>query len=68
MLDVKKLKAKMVLADHTQASLAIATGMSKTAVHDKVNGKRPLNCDEVDRICAALGITDPVEKVEIFLT
>lgn len=68
MVNVQKLKAKMVLAGHTQRTLAEATGMSKNTLNATVNGRRSPNCDEVDTLCAVLNITDPGEKVDIFLS
>ena len=34
----------------------------------RMNGKVPFNADEIEKLCALLDISDPVKKVEIFLT
>ena len=61
------LKAKMAEAGFSQRSLASKIIMSPTTLNLKLAGKRPFSLDEVEKICDALGISDPLEKVKIFL-
>ena len=61
------LKAKMTEIGFTQRSLASKIKMSPTTLNLKLAGKRPFSLDEVERICDALGICDPLDKVKIFL-
>ena len=68
MVNVQRLKAAIVLAGYTQRTLAPAMGMSKNTLNAKVNGRAPVYCDEALRFCEVLGISDPNDKVEIFLT
>lgn len=67
MVNVKKLKSKMVAADMTQQALAKAVGMSRSSINAKMNGHYPFNVDEVVLICDVLGIVDASEKEDIFL-
>lgn len=68
MVNTKKLKGRIIEAGYTQASLAPLVGMSVNSLNAKINGKAKLYCDEVDALCAVLGIHDTAEKVEIFLS
>lgn len=63
-----KLKGKIVEAGYSQRSLAAAIGMSKNTLNSKINGKKPFNTVEIERICEKLGIYDGAEKAHIFLT
>lgn len=67
MINTRKLKGRIVAAGYTQSTLAAAVGMSVNSLNAKVNGNAVFNCDEVEAICLALDIIDPVEKCEIFL-
>lgn len=63
-----KLKGKIVEAGYTQRTLAVELGMSKNTLNAKVNGKKPFNTIEIERICDKLGIDSGAEKAEIFLS
>ncbi|MBP3936443.1 MAG: helix-turn-helix transcriptional regulator [Clostridia bacterium] len=52
----------------SQRSLAKALGCSKNTINSKINGKSAFSLDDVDAVCAVLGITDERKKVEIFLS
>lgn len=66
-MDINKLKYAIARAGYTQKSLAAELGYSKNGFNLKVNGKLPLNIDEVTVICSKLGIVSTEEKVDIFL-
>lgn len=66
MVNTVKLKARMFLEGHTQRSLAKEAKISLNPLNEKINNKRVFRCDEVDRICEVLNITDPSEKCDIF--
>lgn len=72
MVDVNKLKSRMVLMGYTQKSLVaemIERGV-KTSINtfsSKMNGKSQFNCDDADVICDILRVDDPAEKADIFL-
>ncbi|MBR1810757.1 MAG: helix-turn-helix transcriptional regulator [Clostridia bacterium] len=61
------LCSKILAAGYTQRSLADKVGMSKNALNAKINGKSEFNLGEINRICNALNICNPIEKAEIFL-
>lgn len=63
-----KLKGKIAEAGYSQRSLAEKLGISKNTLNAKVLGKTPFNTLEIEKICKALGIHDPVEKASIFLS
>lgn len=66
MVNTAKLKARMLLEGYTQRTLATATKIGITPLNEKINNKRVFRCDEVDKICEVLKITDPSEKCDIF--
>lgn len=66
MVNTAKLKARMLLEGHTQRTLATATKIGVTPLNEKINNKRVFRCDEVDKICAVLNITEAEEKCAIF--
>lgn len=63
-----KLKGKIVEAGYSQRSLAAEIGMSKNTLNSKINGKKPFNTVEIERLCEKLGIYDGAEKASIFLS
>lgn len=72
MVDIKKLKARMVLAGYNQRTLTEACQakgykISKNTMSAKMNNRSPITCDDADMYCDVLGITIPAEKCEIFL-
>ena len=73
MVDIVKLKARMVLLGYNQLTLTEACRekgykISKNTMNAKFNKRSPLTCDDAEMFCDVLKITDPVEKVEIFLS
>lgn len=68
MLNRGKLLGAMAEAGVTQRSLAKMLGCSKNTVNAKINGKSAFDLNEVDAVCAALGIADSTRKAEIFLS
>lgn len=67
MVNTTELKAQIVRSGYNQKTLAKAAKMSVNSLNAKINGRKPMHCDEADILCKLLGITDPVEKVNIFL-
>ena len=73
MVNVKKLKARMVLMGYTQKSLVTemtARGVktSENTMSSKMNGKSQFDCDDADVICEILKLIDPADRAEIFLS
>lgn len=72
MVDVQKLRARMVLKGYNQKSLVAeinSRGMKTTenTFSSKMNGKSQFDCLDADVICDILEINSPAEKAEIFL-
>ena len=72
MVDVNKLKARMVLAGYNQRTLTAACiekgyDIGKNAINAKLNGGSRWMCDDEDMLCDVLNIHDPAEKAAIFL-
>lgn len=72
MVDVNKLKARMVLAGYTQKSLVeemVKRGIKTTenTLSAKMNGKSQFDCEDADVICDVLNIVIPADRAEIFL-
>ena len=72
MVDVNKLKSRMVLAGYTQKTLAAemtARGVktSENTLSSKMRGKSQFDCEDADVICDILNLDTPAEKAEIFL-
>ena len=73
MVDVNRLRSRMVLKGYTQKALVAemnARGLktSENTFSSKMNGKSQFDCDDADIICEILEVIDPAEKAEIFLT
>lgn len=68
MLNSNKLRGKISEAGLNQRKLAKITGISENTMSCKIQGHRCFDTDEIDKICMALGITNNLEKVEIFLS
>lgn len=71
MVDVNKLRARMVLMGYTQKSLAEemterGVKISENTLSKKMNGK-PFDTDDADVICDILKLEHPADKAEIFL-
>ena len=67
-MDVRRLKGKMALIGLTQAELAERLGTSVSSFNAKLNGRRSFRLSEAEKICEVLGISDPTERAEIFLS
>lgn len=73
MVDVNRLRSRMVLMGYTQKSLVAemnARGVktSENTFSSKMNGKSQFDCDDADIICDILEVYEPAEKADIFLT
>lgn len=72
MVDINKLKSRMVLMGFNQRTLTAACKekgykISENTMNAKFNGRSPWNCDDADMMCDVLRISDPGEKADIFL-
>lgn len=67
MLDVKALKAKMVIAGINQRELAERIGVSEGTMTSRLKGKSTFTLKEVSGICKELNIVNGDEKAQIFL-
>lgn len=72
MVDINRLKARMVLAGFDQKSLTTACKekgykTSYNTINAKFNNNSPITCDDAEMFCDVLEIHDPAEKAGIFL-
>ncbi len=72
MVDVNKLKSRMILAGHTQRTLVAELcvkgfPMTENTFSAKMNGKSQFYVEDALAICDILGIDKPEDKVDIFL-
>lgn len=72
MVDIVKLKSRMVLAGFNQRTLTDECRKrgyktSENTMSAKFNKRSPWTCDDADMLCDVLEIHDPAEKAEIFL-
>ena len=72
MVDVNKLRSRMVLKGYTQKTLAsemTSRGVktSEKTFSSKMNGKSQFDCVDADVICDILELETPADKAEIFL-
>ena len=72
MVDIQKLRSRMVLEGYSQRSLvaeinARGVKISENTFSSKMNGASSFDCDLVDVICDILEVEEPAEKAEIFL-
>ena len=72
MVDIQKLRSRMVLKEYSQKSLVAeinARGLkiSENTFSSKMNGTSKWDCDLVDIICDILEIYLPADKADIFL-
>ena len=72
MVDVNRLRSRMVLKGYTQKTLVAemnARGVktSENTFSSKMNGRSQFDCDDADVICEILEVEGPAEKAEIFL-
>ena len=73
MVDVQKLRSRMVLKGYSQRSLvaeinARGVKVSENTFSSKMNGRSRFDCVDADIICDILEVVEPAEKAEIFLT
>lgn len=72
MVDVKKLKARMVMMGFNQRSLVAEMNVrgyktTENTFSSKMNNPRKFNCNDADILCDILKLKTLVEKAEIFL-
>ena len=72
MVDIQKLRSRMVLKGYTQKSLvaeinARGVKISENTFSSKMTGKSSFDCDVVDVICDILEVEAPADKADIFL-
>ena len=72
MVDVNKLRSRMVLMGYTQKSLVAEMNergvkTSENTLSSKMNGKSQFDCDDADVICDILGVDSPADRADIFL-
>ncbi len=72
MVNVNKLKARMVLSGHTQKTLVAemcerGLTMTENTFSAKMNGRSQFYVEDAQVICDILGIDRSEEKAEIFL-
>lgn len=73
MVDVNKLRSRMVLMGYTQKSLVAemkkrGVKTTENTFSSKMNGKSQFDCEDADVICDILEVNHPEEKADIFLT
>ena len=72
MVDINRLRSKMVLMGYTQRTLAAEMTVrgvktSENTLSAKMTGKSQFDCDDADVICDILKVESPSEKADIFL-
>ena len=72
MVDVKKLRSRMVLMGYTQKTLVAEMNergvkTTENTFSSKMNGRAKFDCDDADVICDILEVNDLAEKADIFL-
>lgn len=72
MVDVNKLRSRMVLAGYNQKTLTEECRkkgykVNKNTLSAKFCGRSKITCDDADMFIDVLKIEDPIEKCEIFL-
>lgn len=72
MVDVNRLKSRMVLKGFTQRQLVREMNnrgikTSENTFSSKMNGRSKFDCADADVICDILDIENPSEKADIFL-
>lgn len=72
MVDVNKLRSRMVLMGYTQRSLVAKMNergvkTSENTFSAKMNGKSQFDCEDADVICDILKLEHPADRAEIFL-
>ena len=72
MVDVNRLRSRMVLMGYTQKTLVAemtARGVktSENTFSAKLNGRSQFDCDDADIICEILEVEEEAERAKIFL-
>ena len=67
-MDVVKLRVKMLEKGISQQELALEAGISASSLSRKLKEVSQFRINEVRNICNTLGITDPCEACDIFLS
>lgn len=72
MVDIQKLRSRMVLKGYSQRSLvaemnARGVKISENTLSAKMNGTSKWDCDDADVICDILGLENSADRAEIFL-
>lgn len=72
MVDVNKLRSRMVLMGYTQKSLVAEMNergvkTTENTFSSKMNGRSQFDCDDADVICDILEVNDLAERADIFL-
>ena len=67
MVSKNLLRSRIAQNALTQKQLAELIGISPNSFSSKINGQKPFNTDEIDKICAVLHISNNIEKAKIFL-
>lgn len=72
MVNVTKLKSRMILAGYTQKTLVAelrerGLPMTENTLSAKLNGKSQFYVEDALMICEILGINDAADKADIFL-
>lgn len=72
MVDVNKLRSRMVLMGYTQKSLVAEMNergvkTTENTFSSKMNGKSQFDCDDADVICDILEVNDLADRADIFL-
>lgn len=72
MVDVNKLRSRMVLMGYTQKSLVAKMNergikTTENTFSSKMNGRSQFDCEDADVICDILKLEDPADKADIFL-
>ena len=72
MVDIQKLRSRMVLMGYSQKGLVAEINdrgikVSENTFSSKMNGTSKWDCDMVDVICDILKVYEPAHKAEIFL-
>ena len=72
MVDVNKLKSRMVLAGHTQKTLVAELRtrgvlMTENTLSAKMNGRSQFYVEDAQAICEILGIDNSEDRADIFL-
>lgn len=65
MVDVKKLKAKMIISDVSVEDISKAFGTSLKTTYTRFR-RKIFSSDEIEKLMYLLGIVDPNEIMEIF--